>query len=127
MHGIAICSTFYKEKTMSVLKNYIASQKTEPVFIKKLGDFEVYTFKMKVAEANDFLNIFNTETNKNDKLQNAKKLAFMIVDKSGKKPFSIDNADDLADLQELPFDDFQAIANKFNEINGFSLETEKKQ
>ena len=112
---------------MSVLKNYIASQKTEPVFVKKLGDFEVYTFKMKVAEANDFLNVFNTEANKNDKLQNAKKLAFMIVDKSGKKPFSIDNADDLADLQELPFDDFQAIANKFNEINGFSLENEKKQ
>ena len=112
---------------MSILKNYIASQKSEPVFVKKLGDFEVYTFKMKVSEANDFLNVFNTEANKNDKLQNAKKLAFMIVDKSGKKPFSIDNADDLADLQELPFDDFQAIANKFNEINGFSLEPEKKQ
>lgn len=111
---------------MSILSEYIKSIELKPVFVKKLGNFSAHTFKMTVSQANDFIALFNSEKQK-DEYAESRKLAFVIVDENGKKPFNINNIDDLKDLSQLPFDDYTEIMQIFNKINGFAEDDKKKQ
>ena len=111
---------------MNIIADYVKSLELKPVFVKNLGNFKAYTFKMTVSQANDFITLFNSEKQKDEHAE-SRKLAFVIVDENGKKPFNINNLDDIKDLSNLPFYDYAEIMKVFNKINGFDDEDKKKQ
>lgn len=111
---------------MSIISNYVKQFQVKPEFVKNLGDFAAYTYQMTVSEATEFLNRFHYKIKK-DKYEKSRELAFIIVDKDGKKPFSVDNENDLKDLSLLPFSDYKAFMTAFNKLNGFADDNADKK
>ena len=109
---------------MSKLAAYLKKQPKTVEFVKKLGDLEVFVWRINVQHADRYFEATRVEANENDPDRHAKALAFMICDKDGNQIFSQDEAD-IAELRQVDFYDFVEIKTAFFKLNGLG-DSEKK-
>lgn len=109
---------------MSKLKAYLKDRQKQVEFVKKLGDLDVFVWRLSVANADRYFDAMKIESDEKDAFKHAKMLAFMICDKDGVQIFE-QTEQDLNDLQQVDFYDFVEIKTAFFKLNGLN-DSEKK-